>query len=122
MRVPLEPGAVEEGDAADGDLAQVGGRRGLGAHGAEEAVPAAGDGGRVQQREVEGDQAARAAAGLHRFEGFLLFWGGEVRRVVGVWDAHRGGAGFEFWLVLVCVRGLLLRVGQESARLSWRCC
>ena len=98
MRVPLEPGAVEEGDAADGDLAQVRGRGGLGADGAEQAVPAAGDGGRVQEREVEGDEAAGPAARLHGFEDVDFVGGGERWRVGGVWDAHRGG------LVLECER------------------
>lgn len=38
--VPLEPGAVEERGAEDGDLADGGGEGGAGADGAEEGVPA----------------------------------------------------------------------------------
>lgn len=40
MVVPFEPGAVEEGGAADGEFADVVGEGGAGADGAEEGVPA----------------------------------------------------------------------------------
>ncbi len=84
MVLPFVVGAVEHGDAADAEFADVGrqGRR-LRADGAEEGGPACGDGGGVQEGEVEGLEGERGAAG------------GElgVCRGGGGWGGRRGVGG-----------------------------
>jgi len=53
--LPFVGGGVEDGDAADGEFGYALWEGVLGADGAEEGVPAVGDGGVVQERQVEGD-------------------------------------------------------------------
>lgn len=79
MLLPLEPGLIDQGGTTDGNLADVGGQGGSCADAAEQRVPAIGNLGGVQEREIEGEEALGTSAGLDTLEdGFVL-----VRREVG---------------------------------------
>lgn len=60
--MPFVGGRVEDGDAADGEFSNALWKGVFGTDGAEEGVPAVGDGGVVQEGEVEGDQGTRSTA------------------------------------------------------------
>nr|POE47818.1 hypothetical protein CFP56_01147 [Quercus suber] len=102
--VPLVHGEVERGDAADGELADRGGQRGLRADRAQEAVPAVGDGRRMEQRLVERDQLASSS-------GFDALHDGIVGRcghggVVGdVGEAHDESLRAGKWTLAFVSRG-----------------
>lgn len=90
MVTPLIPGAVAHGDARDGELLDVVGDRGAGADGAEEGVPAVGDGRGVQEGEVECLERARGAAGPDAGDD-----GGVLLGSSGGWVGDVGEAHFE---------------------------
>lgn len=96
---PLVPGLVNDGDAGDCQLAEVGGDGGLGADGAEEGVPAVGDGGRVQEGQVQGLKGAGRAAGLDTGDDGCVFGGCGLGRVGDVGETHFG------WYSGVCEGG-----------------
>ena len=60
--MPFVRGGVEDGDAADGQFGDALWERVFGANGAEKGVPTVGDGGVVQEREVERDEWAGSTA------------------------------------------------------------
>lgn len=79
MSIPFVNGGIEHGDATDREFEQGRVENGAGADGAEKSVPAIGDGRRMQQGEVEGDQGAGMAAG------------GDAGVDVGCFGGWRGG-------------------------------
>lgn len=89
---PFVPGLVADCYAADGYLADIVRETGFRADGAEERVPAVGDGGGVQESEVECLEGARSASGFHAFDDCFFFWGGDGVGV-DVGETHFGGGG-----------------------------
>ena len=91
MVVPLVPGAVADGYAGDGQLALVGGQDGLRADGAEEGVPAVGDGWGVEQGEVKRLERTGGAAGGDAVDDGLFGFRRGGWRVGDVGETHFGG-------------------------------
>jgi len=119
VRGPLVGSRVEDGDTADCEFGDALGERGLGADGAKESVPTVGDGGIVQQGEVERDQRAGSAASGDATVDVLhilgcICWG----RRGGVGDTHAGyGGGCKGAESTIRTSGVVMEVGFEF---EWR--
>jgi len=90
MVSPLVPGAVDDSDPRNCNLADVLSEKGLGADGAQEGVPAVGHRGRVQESEVQGLEGAGGATGLDALHDGLFLRRGGVGRVGDVGETHFG--------------------------------
>lgn len=99
MVLPFEPGAVDRGDAADGELADVRREGCLGADRTEERVPPVCDGEGVQERSVEWKQAALAASSLDSSEDLRFLGVAGWRGVGDIWETH-----FECVVVVYSIR------------------
>lgn len=84
---PLVPRLVQHRDPAYRNLPRVVAQGRLSADGAEERVPAVGDGRGVQEREVEGLEGPRGSAGQHAVDDGGVLGGGDGFGVF-VWETH----------------------------------
>ncbi|KAL2130844.1 hypothetical protein VTI74DRAFT_5865 [Chaetomium olivicolor] len=85
---PFVPRLVDHGNARNSNLAQVGREQRLGAHGAEERVPAVCHGGRMKEGEVERLEGPRGSAGADALDDGGVLGGGGGRGVGDVGQAH----------------------------------
>lgn len=90
MMIPLEPGLIAHRDARDGKFANVVGEGCARADGAQEGVPAVGDGRGMEKSQVEGDEGTGGSAFLDALDDGGFFGGGCGRRVGNVRELHGG--------------------------------
>lgn len=95
MCLPFIPRSIEYRNTADCDFSDVSRKGGPGADGAEEGVPAVGDGRGMQKSAIERNEAAGAAAGEDVLNDGGFDGGGGVGVLGGVRQAHFGEWGGE---------------------------